>query len=696
MLFGLSAVAVPILIHLLNRKRVRRIVWAAMRFLQVSVEQNQRRMKIEDVVLLALRCALLALLALALARPMLGGGGQGVGSKVVAIIVLDNSYSMAMSDGTATRFDKARNAAEQIVSSMPPGSAVAVWCAANDVQAIIPEPTVDLGLARKAIQQTQLSGSASDLLPAISRALDALRGRIGSQREFYLITDGQALGWSRFQEIQAQFQRAKSDVRAQLVLINEHETHNLGVSELRLDRGLSPIQQPLRFQVRVTNFGRDVARDVPVSLSVDFEAPSDQFTIAQLTPGASQSLSLFAKLTNAGFHTIIANIPNDRLRTDDSRAWAVRAVNNIRVLLVDGDGGDELNGSVGATFFLRNALAPVNAETRDSYFIRTTVATDSELANVRLDDFDAVILAGVPRLSEQLAGQVHRFVQRGGGLMIFPGPRAEPEFYSNLSFLPAKVGGVQGDATQDEKYVTIANNFEHPIASLWKDPAAGTLSSARFFRRYALVPREISTVVLKYEDESPAVIECAASLGRIILFSSSANTAWNDWPLRPSFVPFIHRCMAALLRQREEGLNIRAGEAYSRRLDAAFLSKEAIVRKPGQDEGGEVRRVSLESGIPVLSYDNTTRAGIYSVSFAEPPLTEKFAVQSDPAESSLDQLSAAQLQGYVANVVEWTPAFTRQIENGRGGAEFWLPLVVLGIAMGGLEMWLSQWFSRSK
>jgi len=128
MLFGAGAIAVPIIIHLLNRRRFQRVVWAAMRFVKVSTEKNQRRMLVEDMILLAIRCLMLALLALAVARPAMRSTTQNVfgQSKVTAVIVLDNSASMGVSDGVQTRFDKARKVAEQAVDALPSGSAAAV------------------------------------------------------------------------------------------------------------------------------------------------------------------------------------------------------------------------------------------------------------------------------------------------------------------------------------------------------------------------------------------------------------------------------------------------------------------------------------------------------------------------------------------------------------------------------------------
>src|SRR5436189_4604456 len=124
LLGGLAAVSIPILIHLLNRRRFQKVVWAAMRFVQASIEKNQKRTRLEDMILLALRCLLLALLALALARPAILSNASDVfgQSKVTAVIILDNSRSMGMSDGTTTRLEKARRAAEQTLDSMPPGS----------------------------------------------------------------------------------------------------------------------------------------------------------------------------------------------------------------------------------------------------------------------------------------------------------------------------------------------------------------------------------------------------------------------------------------------------------------------------------------------------------------------------------------------------------------------------------------------
>lgn len=741
MLAGLAAVSIPILIHLLNRRRFQKVVWAAMRFLQNAVEQNQRRMRLEDMILLALRCLLVALLALALARPAILSNASGVfgQSKVTGVIILDNSQSMGMSDGTATRFDKARRAAEAALDSMPAGSATAVLFASDIVRGAIPEPTFDLNLARKTLREAPLTDRATDLFPALQTALETLSGRLALRKEVYLITDGQAAGWRQLTEIQRALERSKSEIKTHLILVNEHEEHNLAVSGLRLASGLSPVNQPLRFEARVTNHGKEEARNTRVSLGVNGEPPSDEFTLDSLPAGATKSVTLFTKLRSEGFHAVAARIGEDRLPADDLRTVAVRAIKEVKVLLVDGDPGNEPRDS--EVFFLQNAFVPVPPDAAAEYFIKTATITAPELSQARLDGYDTVVLANVADFSEATLRAIEGYLRRGGGLMVFPGDRVNASFYNEqlfrrLKMLPAEFGAARGQAAQEDKFVTFQErDYEHPIVSIWNDPGSGKVASARFFKVLELKPgpmgneemgkreREqpahsptpslprsrpdeasdagLPRIVLKYSDGAPAVMERAWGLGRVVQFSSTADTAWNDLPVRLAWVPLLHRTLGHIVQRQDEGLNIRVGEKFIRRVAAEYLDKDATFFKPRQtDVVRELSRVELIQGWPTVQFAQTDLAGVYDATLGDPPVHVKFAAQSDPGESSLDELSPAQLATLrdVASVVVWRPDLSLRdsVEKGRTGLEFWLPIAVLCLLLAAVETFLGQWFSRSK
>jgi len=740
MLFGAGAIAVPIIIHLLNRRRFQRVVWAAMRFVKVSTEKNQRRMLVEDMILLALRCFMLALLALAVSRPALRTSTHDVfgQSKVTAVIVLDNSASMGVSDGVQTRFDKARKVAEQAVDALPSGSAAAVILASDVAKEVIKEPTHDLNLARKTVREAALSGRATDLFPSIEKALETLKGRSAIRKEIYLITDGQLAGWRQLGDIQKTLKAAKEQtgehqVSAHLVFVSDTEERNLGVSGLVLSSGLAPLNRPLRFEAQVANYGKQETKDTRVTLLVDGTS-ADEVVIPSIPPGGTRSVPLNTRLKTEGWHNITVRIPTDRFPGDDTRTLAVRAIREIRVLMVDGEPGSEPREA--ETFFLGHAFVPVAAEEAEQYYIKTSTITPAELGGTRFDDFDTVVLANVPDFAADSAMALENFVKRGGGLLIFPGAKIDAPFYNQQlaktrKLLPATFGEPRGDAAQDEKFLTLqTKGYDHPIVALWNDNAAGTLASARFFRTFDLnllaAPnadgveknektntKKASTptntvanlaapkAILRFSDGSVAMAERALGLGRVVMFASSADTAWNDLAVRPAFVPLLHRTLGTLIQRHDDGANVRVGAQFARRLTADLLHKDAVVMAPGAAAGTrDMRRVELVNNTPVLIYEATDKAGIYEISIAEPATVLKFAAQPDPSESSLAELPGEEVSalGQVAAVQRWNPTLNLRewVEKARVGAEYWLPILILVLALAALETFLAQYFSRSK
>ena len=215
-------------------------------------------------------------------------------------------------------------------------------------------------------------------------------------------------------------------------------------------------------------------------------------------------------------------------------------------------------------FFLRHALVPVPAAEQERYFLKTKVVSANELDTVRLGEFETVILSDVTDLSARILGDLSTYLKRGGGLMIFPGPHTNAAFYNkellnHYHFLPAELGEPHGDADQQTGtgFTIQVTRYEHPLVSIWNDPAAGTLGSARFYRAFTLkpapaIPRPKNVenvkdrdpagdpqVVLKFADGNPMLAERPWGTGRVLLFASTGNTAWNDLPVRPAFLPLL-------------------------------------------------------------------------------------------------------------------------------------------------------------
>jgi hypothetical protein len=723
LLVGIAGVASPIIIHLLAKKQIKRVVWAAMRFLKVTVDRNKRKMNIEDILLLILRCLILALLAFALARPSLREGGfGGFGGDEAAILLVDNSGSMSATDGAVSRFEKAQKAAGQILDGLPAGSRVAVWLVSDTVRESVSEPARDLALARKSIREAKRTDQGTEWQPALRRAVEVLKKQPGVHKHIYAVTDGQAAGWKGVGEIRTQLEAVKSEMRATLVLTTEGEQGNLGITDVRLATALPTVNQPLRFEVSVANFGPAEAGGVAVSLAIDDEPPAEEQMLDTIAVGgAPKSLSLFATFREPGFHTVTARLHSDRCPFDDQRSFALRVIDEVNVLLVDGDPGAEPRDS--EVFYLCNALTPVPLELRDRFVIKTRTVTGVEFEKTALRDFNAVVLANVVDLSPLAADALQAYVRGGGGLLVFPGSRISVPFYNGLllgerSLLPAAFGPVRGEnldetrAERPDKFFRLqAKDYAHRIVELWKDPASGSLASAQFYRAFTLQPAKQSdvpgdaglpAVVLSFADGEPALMERPFGLGRVVQFSSTADGAWSDLPVRPIFLPLMHRTLGFLLARTGDRLNVHAGTPFTHTVTAERAGKSYTVTEPGAKPGtSRTRTVMAKSGTPQIEEADSSVAGAYAVHFTEETGNAvRFAAASDPGESDLHELSTADLTalGTVARIVRWTPEadLRGQMERERNGSELWLPFALLAIGLVVAETLLGNRFSRSK
>ena len=692
LLWGMAAISIPVLIHLLNRRRYRRVPWAAMRFLKISVDQNQRRMRLEDWILLLLRCAVVALLASLLARPVLEGVSGVPGSKVAAAIIVDNSASMGSQEGGVTRLALAREAAHEILSGLPQGSPVVV----GDVFRAH-EASADHEFARARIDAITQTERHADLILATKEAIGALEGQAVVDRELYVITDGHAEEWGSLAALGGRFSDITAGVRVQLITVGSSLNANLGISRLTPAAAPPAVDQPFRIDVDVTNFGEAPVTRVPVKVLVDGQASGNPWIIEELGPGRSETATLYTALPGPGYHRVTVALEGDKAPFDDRQTVVMRARDEVNVLLVDGEPGAEDRDS--ETFFLREALAPVPPAERSSYPVKPRVVSGSNLEAEALDRYEAVVLANVADVSLAFADRLARFVEKGGGLVVFPGGNFRPESYNALLYrrhglLPASFVPREGDIGPRTRSLIPAET--NPL-SLERDLLAGV--KFRQIQRLQLGEGDYR-VNLRYDDGQPALVESNYGQGKVFVFTSSADLAWNDFAVRPAYVPFVSRVLGGIVPSRENNLNVAAGDPVRYRLDARLVGRDATVYELEDPESlGRLTELSGDDGVSLLEFDRTDRAGPYQVTIAGEPEPLLFSVRPSERESSVALLGDEQLArlGDSVTVSRWASnGKAASLEMDRQGAELWWPLLLVVIALAAVEMTLAQWFSRSK
>ena len=744
MLFGAFAVSVPIIIHLISRRQHKRVKWAAMRFLIASVEKTKKRLNIEDLLLLLLRCLAVVLLALTFARPALSGAGGGLFGEppITGVIVLDHSMSMGYSDGTTTRFERAKQAVQQLLDSAPPGSSFALLYAGDVVEAVIPQPTLDLSLVRQTVGKAEVSDRTTRLQPALRRAVDTLQSKAAARREVHVFTDGQASGLTPLSAIQSITEAAgASGIRTRMVVIADTARDNVAVTDLSLDGGICVVHRPARFSVEVANTGPAAARNVRVSLQLGNAAPVDEKMLLVLAPGERQRVTLSATPTEPVYQSVTATITGDRLPADDTRSISIRPVDSVSILIVD-PAVTTARRDTGA-FFLRNAFAPVPRSQQADYFVRTTAIAPAELADARLDTHQIVVLTNVPDFTPATVDRLTGFVRRGGGLIVFPGPLVVPGTYNTqllekAGLLPASLGEPVGDATDRERFfVPQGDNFEHEIARVWNDPNAGSPASVRVYRAFDLTPDPTARqqdvgaprTVIRFAPSAtnatlsgkPMLIERPFGAGRVLLFATTADTIWTDLAVRPAvLVPLLQRTLGLVLSSGDASMNLPVGSTLSRITGGDVLGREASITRPAKRRAAtdatstgvntpstpdpalltDTVSVQLRDNTPVFRYDNTGRAGAYVARFkGEPPLTWVFAAQIDAEESNLKPLEIEELSSLEPDlkVVAWDPTGeSSDVLAASGATEIWSLFAFIVLGLFTAEVLLGNWFSRSR
>lgn len=714
-LLGLLAVGLPIAIHLLSKPRLRRIRWAATRFLLASVQKNRRRVQAEDILLLILRALLVALIVLLFARPafMVDAGPQLGGLAAPAVIILDNSMSMGQSDGVHTRFDQAKGMADDLLTRLAPGSSSALFLASDHVKAVIPKPTEDLAILRRSIESAPLTDGGSDLYPALDQAVDLLRASTGTHKEIFLLTDSQLAAWKELGKIRA-LHDANKDVKLNVIIVGDHGEDNIAVSALQIAGKVAAVNQSLRCAVTVSNWGRSAAQNIPVKLAADDAPPEDEAMIDRIDPGASRMVTLVARFRDPGYHSLTASIPGDRLPADNQRSTALLVLDRIGALVIEGTTNPDPTARDG--FFLSHALVPVAPDQAAQYYVKVATAQPDELENSSIDQNTLIVLSNVGALTPRSAQNLKDFVTRGGALVIFPGPATDPN-YANTDptfspLLPAKLGPAQ-DAPNQRPLTWQSRGYEHPLVTLWNQPESGTLGTVRTTRYFPLTlkpaapttagipPTPAPQVVVKYNDGEPAVVEQSVGKGKVIVFSSTATTAWTTLPIHPSFVPLLVRMIAYVTNGQGTGLNLAPGQAFALPVDAEFAGKEFSVLRPGETKRRIVGEVEAGEQNAFLRYADTEQAGPYRLFVGDDPKPRAvFAVQSDPEESNLAQGPKTDLDPLLnpAATAQTADAATPEAAAHRRvpGPEIWFPLAIAALLLALAEMTLAHRFSQSK
>lgn len=663
LLAGLLALAIPVIIHLLLKRRQQRMRFSTIRFFKEQDEQARRRRRLRNLLLLSLRLLLVALLVLAFARPYLMDAGEqaDAASRRNVILVLDGSASMRTGD----RWSRAVAKVHETLNELTEDDRIAlVVC---DVRTEVVSPLVPPSRLTPAIAALRAGLGGARLAEGLVEAATlAASADTGAPVSILLISDLQSHSCERLGEV-----RLATEVELRIEALGEINVENAGIAELR-PVGAASVAIQLR------NHSLQNGRAARLQLRVDDLPPTHTFS--QLPANSETNLVLSLPRLAPGWHRIAAElVGNDEFAVDDVHELALRVPEPQVVWCLEAQKSERAFEQ--QTFFVASALAPGGDET--PLHLVETFPVGEAITRLGRETPALIIIPGLRAVPPALPHSLSNYVARGGGLLLFVGGEVRPDRY-NIEWrglLPATLHRVEGDPATPETYWQLpAEALDGLLFAAFREPRSGDLARPLFKRRCDLVPGADSRVLAVFGDGKPFVVARETGEGQVVLVNTSAGTEWNDWPKRRTFVPWVHG-LAGVTTGQAPWLDHGVGRA--------LIFDASVELTVGTAQAGTgLRWLDPEGAVtPVLANGQgrirvaPERYGIHEVRTDTDQPLQMVAINPPPEESSTMFLAPAEVQRGIVREADARQQGALASLLGLGQRELWRIILGVGLAL---------------
>jgi hypothetical protein len=597
-------------------------------FLRQIQQSSLRQRRIRHWSLLALRAAALALLVIAFARPLLRGDAiaadRGPTGREV-VILLDDSWSMGFED----RFARGVAAAADRIAKLGP-SDTATLIVFSDRARVEAAATSDTERLTQILEQLAIEPHGTRYAPALKLARKAVLDSRLPAHEVVLITDFQRVGWERGEDLRLPPGTELSTVDLSSGAKSTPPS-NLAVAGLLLDRTLESDRERVVAQARVTRRGGE--GEVHASLALELGGRELGRRDVRLGPEASELVSFEPFSLPAGISRGRLVLEGDALATDNQFFFVLSRAQALPVVLIDD--GKSASGASG--FYVEQALRlgrePLIDVRRRS---PSTVGRD-DLAQA------AVVVVSDVALDAETVRRLQAFVEQGGGLVAALGSKSEGTHaaLAGAGLVPAPAGGegaLGADSQPGSRIARIASlDRGYPGLDAFAGPRSGDFGTARFFRHREVQPAQGDRVLARFDDGDPALVERSVGKGRVLVWTSTLDTYWNDFALQPVFLPFVHQVVKSLAGFRPPATSQTVGDVVDLQSLPELSGGEGELR--ATDPKGE--------DAPVTGVLDLDQQGFYSVSRGGKEAAV-LAANVDVRESDLTALDVEELTAAVA------------------------------------------------
>jgi hypothetical protein len=672
-LFGLAAVALPILIHILNRRRLRKVRFSTLEFIEDLNKRRMSKINLRRWLVLLLRALAVAFLVLAFARPTVRSNAPffvpGAAPKHV-IVCLDVSYSMGAEREQGTVFTLAREMAKRVVDESGDNDILNVVAFSTHAEPLFETGTRSKQAAKSAIDALRVSAEGTSIPAAVKAAAALAKAPEVTAAEIYVVSD--------FRETGDTLVAGSLPDNARLVLlpVTRESIDNVSVDRVFTPRKLIRPGEAVRIGVAVTNHSREQAADFPLELSIGGKRKAEK--LVNLAPSSSATETFVVSMEEWGTYRGRVSKSHDRLPIDDDRYLVLDVSRQIPITLIRGRKWVERPGASeaqAAYFYVEKALNPRGAAEGE---MRVDVVDEDAFALADLPDKGVVVWTDPGDIDSRRLELVRRYVDGGGAALVFLGsdPRGAWRDEAFLKFIGADRAAAK-ERTEGATLVSFAG--DHPIFGLFNEEELKLFSQARVARFVSVIGVPADSVLAYFEGDGPAVWECRRGRGRLVVVAAPPDLSAGNVPLSPMFLPFVHSCVSYLTSAgrndpRQENL-VGADLVFD--LPPRWSVQTGSLRVRA-DQGGEVKPIFVESreGDAKAIIPAPREVGFYTL-LADTARVMEACVNLDTRESNLNagRLDKKTLGG--AGILDPSGDLAGQIRRERQGREIYALFLLL-------------------
>jgi hypothetical protein len=712
-LFGLLAATIPVILHLLNLRKLRTIEFSTLSFLKELQQTKIRKLKLRQMLLLIIRTLMIALIVFAFARPALRGtilGSIGTNAHSTVVFILDDSFSMSANDERGELFNQAKESTKGIIDLLKDGDEAFLIKLSDVPQATIDPATHDFGMLRTVVNESQISNIRKPLEDALRLSAKLMSKSNNANKEVYIVSDFQKTLFpqSAKQRNEHTVQLCNEQVKFFTLDLSKKEIPNSAIDSVEVVTKILEKDKPALIYTSFRNFSQTPLQDNVVSIFLNgvHTAQSN----VDIEPWGSASLELTVTPKNAGFVKGYVELERDAIEQDNRRYFTMYVPDRINISFVSPSQTD-----------IRFPLIALTARSTESQrsLINIQQITPAKLLQLDFNKLDVLVLSNVTSFNQTEADRIKDFVRQGGGVIIFPGSDIDISNY-NTFLLPAltipQIEGSLGSISQQANLSFQKIDYDHPLFSTIfeknrsrnqeanqdvESPNIGiTLEHQTGQQGHSIISMTGGTTFLS---------EYTLGSGKILFYSVAPILSWSDFPLKGIFAPLIYRSVLYLSAQNKSQTEYMTGDNPIIKLQQ-FISKSdssngkqySMISPDGTEELIQpIVQPSAQVGFGTsvsFGIKNLFTPGFYEIKTGT-KLLSAFAVNIDRLESDIRSIPNNELNEFwhrlgiptsSIHTLESGENLKKTVLESRFGIELWKYCIGLALFLALLEMLIAR------